>query len=152
MTYESLLEDAAELGVIVKEVSLISRDGHCRGKRIAIDSKLPTSVEKTCVLAEELGHYRLTVGDITDQSRIENRKQELIARNWAYEKLVGIVSLINAYDKGIADKYELIEYLGVTEHFLCEALNYYSSKYGTHYEINNYIVYFSPNFGILKMI
>ncbi|MPN55927.1 hypothetical protein SDC9_203611 [bioreactor metagenome] len=73
-----------------------------------------------------------------------NIKQEKRARNWAYEKLIGIVELINAYKKGVQDKHELADYLGVTEVFLEEAISYYHSKYGVNYRIDNYVVYFDP--------
>lgn len=46
---------------------------------IWINKYLPTSVEKACILAEELGHHYTTAGDILDQNDIENCKQELKA-------------------------------------------------------------------------
>lgn len=49
---------------------------------IAISSSISTTAEKTCVLAEELGHYHTSCGDIIDTSSIENRKQEVRARRW----------------------------------------------------------------------
>lgn len=41
---------------------------------IAINTSVNDSREKTCVLAEELGHYYTTTGDILDQSDTMNRK------------------------------------------------------------------------------
>lgn len=151
MNYDSLLEEAFEYGIKIKEINLKTSDGMCCGNRIAINKRLKTDREKYCVLAEELGHYHLTIGDISDQKKITNRKQEKIARNWAYKKLVGITELINAFNKGVKHRYELAEYLNVTEEFLDEAIQYYREKYGLCYEIDNYLVYFEPRLGILKI-
>ncbi|MBU3226769.1 ImmA/IrrE family metallo-endopeptidase [Clostridium algidicarnis] len=116
---------------------------------IAIDSKIDTDAERCCVLAEELGHHHKTSGDITDQTKIENRKQEKIARNWGYEKLVGIADLINAYNIGIRNKNDLAEHLNITEQYLEESIQHYKEKYGLYYEVDNYVVYFDP-LGIAK--
>lgn len=104
MTYDELLIEADKLGVIVKEANLRTRDGHCKGNRIAIRKNL-SNYEKACVLAEELGHYYLTVGDIRNQQDINNRKQELIARRWGYNKKVGIIGLIKAFENGCRNRY-----------------------------------------------
>ncbi|WP_227011758.1 ImmA/IrrE family metallo-endopeptidase [Paenibacillus lutimineralis] len=55
---------------------------------ILLKRTIDTDTERKCILAEELGHYYLTVRDITDQSKLENQQQELRARQWGYEKLV----------------------------------------------------------------
>jgi hypothetical protein len=76
--------------------------------------------------------------------------QKKIARNWGYEKLVGIIQLVNAFEKGIRSTHDLAEYLNVTETFLRQAIQHYKEKYGTHYEIDTYIIYFEPHLGIIK--
>ena len=58
--------------------------------------------------------------------------------------------MINAYKHGVKDKYELAEFLEVTIEFLEESIEYYRGKYGTYYKINNYIIYFTPTFGIME--
>ena len=63
---------------------------------IAIEKKL-TQTQKACVLAEELGHHYTTVGNILDQSDPAARKQELHARLWAYNKMVGLHGIVSAY-------------------------------------------------------
>lgn len=110
---------------------------------IAVDSKLD-STEKACVIAEELGHHYTTSGDILDQSNVSNRKLEKVARNWGYEKLVGLPDLIDAHKSGVRNRHELAEFLGVTEEFIENTLQYYKEKYGLFTIINNYIVYFEP--------
>jgi len=124
---------------------------YCDGT-IAIRKDIPTLTEKACILAEELGHYHMTVGDILDQTKTENRKQELKARIWAYNKQIGLLGIVRAYEYGCRSVYETAEYLEVTESFLMEALKRYSEKYGEFTTVDNYIVYFQPNVGVMKMI
>lgn len=151
MNYENLLIEAEKAGAIVKEVELRTSDGFCKGNKIAINKKLKTAAERACILSEELGHFKKTIGDITDQSKLSNRKQELIARRWGHSRLVGMLDLIKAYDHGCMNRYEIAEYLNVTESFLEEALEYYRQKYGMYYSIDKYIIYFEPSLGIVKM-
>lgn len=150
MEYEKLMIKY-DKHVKIKELPLkYGFKGLYKNSKIIIDSNIETNKEKTCILAEELGHHFTTHGNIIDQSDIKNIKQELRARAWAYERLVGIVNLINAYKAGVKGRYELAEFLGVTEEFLLEAIEYYRNKYGTCYKIDNYIIYFSPTFGIME--
>ena len=151
MTYEELLNEATSLGIKVKEAELKTNDGYCHGNRIAINKKLETRKEKLCVLAEELGHYHLTVGNISDQSKIENVKQELIARRWSYTKLVGLIDIINVHRKGVKDRYDMAEELGVTYEFFNEAIEYYRNKYGHYHIIDSYMIRFIPSFGICEL-
>ncbi len=150
MKYEKLMIKY-EKNVKIKEKPLrYGFKGLYKNNKIIIDSNIETSNEKACILAEELGHHFTTYGDIIDQSDIRNVKQELRARAWAYERLVGIVDLINAHKAGVRNRYELAEFLEIPEWFLLEAIEYYKSKYGTCYKIDNYLIYFSPNFGIME--
>lgn len=108
--------------------------------------------EKTCVLAEELGHYHTTIGNIIDSRDTKNRKQELKARLWAYNQQIGLLGIVNAYEAGCLNTYEMAEYLDVTEQFLLDALQCYKDKYGLFTKLDNYIIYFEPNLGIMKMM
>lgn len=150
MTYEELLKEADSFGLIVKEKPLKANKGRLKGNRIAIKKDLENDTERRCILAEEIGHYHTTVGDILDQSDVVNRKQERQARIWAYKRLVGIVKIINAYKEGASNRFELAEYLNVTEEFIDEALEYYKQKYGLFITIDNYVVYFEP-LGIMEV-
>lgn len=149
MTYDELLIEAYKLGIIVKELDLKTRDGHCKGNKIAIHKNL-SNYEKACVLAEELGHYYLTVGDIKNQKDINNKKQELLARRWGYNKKVGLMGLIKAFECGCINRYEIAEHLNVTIDYLNEVIEYYTSKYGVMHRIDDYIIYFTPTFYIGK--
>lgn len=149
-SYEILLSEASENGLIVKEKPLKYNNGRIKGSRVAIRQDLSTSVEKACVLAEELGHHYTTYGNILDQSNTSNRKQELRARAWAYNKQIGLLGLIRAYEHGCRNRFEIAEYLEVTEEVLEECLIFYRNKYGVCANDDNYVVYFIPNLAIMK--
>lgn len=145
MTYEELLEKTKNEGIEYFENNYIGKmKGLYLDNTITLNTNLESDTERKCVLAEELGHYYTTYGNILDQSKIENRKQEKRARGWAYDRLIGIVGIINAYKYGCSNKYEMAKYLNVSEQFLEDAITYYSEKYGVFYQIDNYIVYFNP--------
>ena len=131
--YESLLHDTDMMGLEVKELQFESQTkGLCKGEKIGIRKEMPIN-EKACVLAEEIGHYYTTVGDIIDQRDAGNRKQELKARKWAVNKMVSIEDIFRATEQPCNNLFEIAEYLGVTEEFLLEALDVFKKKYGHSY-------------------
>ena len=151
MKYEALLTEADRDGLIVKEKPLKYNDGRIKGNRIAIRKDLATTKEKTCVLAEELGHYHTSVGNILDMSDSGNRKQERQARLWGFNKLIGLNGLVRAYEAGCRNGYEIAEYLEVTEECLTECIEAYQSKYGVGVMIDNYYVMFIPQLAVGKI-
>ena len=97
-SYEALLDEACDIGLIVKEKPLQYNNGRIKGNRIAIRQDINTTTEKACVLAEELGHHHTSVGNILDMDISANRKQERQARLHGYNHLIGLTGLINAYE------------------------------------------------------
>ncbi len=152
MTYENLLKEADDKGLIVKEKNIPGYGGRIYRNRIAIHSGLDTSVEKACVLAEELGHHYTTVGNILDVSDSENCKQERQARLWAYNKLIGLHGIVKAFEHGCKDCHEIAEYLEVTEGFLQDCIECYRNKYGVYKTLDNYIIYFIPHLTVGERI
>lgn len=151
MNYEALISEAEADGLIIKEKPLKYSDGRIKGRRIAIRQDVSTSVQKACILAEELGHYYTSSGNILDQSSTANRKQELRARAWAYQKCLDLGDLIKSFKYGCRNRYEIAEYLNVTEEFLQEGINYFKGKYGPYVKYGNYTVYFEP-LGALELL
>lgn len=151
-TEEELREEASAYNIDVIDMPFESeriQGLYCDGN-IAIKETLSTP-ERTCILAEELGHYHTTAGDIIDQSTISNRKQERLARLWAYNRLIGLRGIISGFRSGCRNRYELAEHLGVTEEFLQDALDTYRQKYGSFATVDNYVVYFEPTIGVLEV-
>lgn len=151
MTYEELQILNSNLNIIEMDLSEV-RDlkGLYYDKNIAIE-KTMSSKEKACVLAEELGHHYTTYGNIISQDSVSDRKQELRARLWAYDKQIGLLGLVKSYEHGCRTKLEIAEFLDVTEDFLTCALERYRQKYGIYATIDNYIIYFEPCLGVMNM-
>lgn len=145
--YEELLNDANKSNIVVTDQFDLSgtriKGLYCDGT-IALNRDMYIESEKTCVLAEELGHHYTTVGDIMDQTDVSNRKQERRARIWAYHKLLSLNDLIDSYKCGCRNQFEIAEHLNVTEEFLVDCLEYYKEKYGLYVRKDNYLIYFEP--------
>ncbi len=114
---------------------------YCDGT-IDINNKL-NEVEKTCILAEELGHHHTTVGNIIDTSKFNNMKQEKAARKWAVNRLITIEDLIKASRSGCEYISDVADYLGVTDKFLLEAIEVFKNTYGIIYRYDNYAIRFN---------
>jgi len=121
MTYEDLVAKY-EGEIEITEHSMINKGLY--GDNVVWIRKDLTDTEKKCILAEEIGHCRLTVGDITDQHDINNQRQELKARVWAYNQLLSIDRVIDAAGKGYTQPHEMAEYLEVDEQFLRDYLKH----------------------------
>lgn len=153
-TFERLENEACNDGIEVINHYFKSnkiKGLYCDGT-VALSNELENSAEKTTILAEELGHHYTTAGDIIDQKSINNRKQELRARLWAYNKLIGLQGILSAYKANCLALNEMAEHLEVSEEFLSEALDCYRKKYGICTKLDNYTIYFEPHLGIIELI
>lgn len=153
-TYERLASSSDAEGVTIYDRKFRSpriKGLYCDGN-IAVSDNLNTDAEKACVLSEELGHYHTTEGIILEMSDDSNRKQELRARLWGYNKLIGLHGIISCYKTGCQTAYDMAEHLGVTEEFLLEALQCYRNKYGVCIKFDNYVIYFEPGLSVLELI
>ena len=150
MEYDTLLDEANAEGISVKERPFKTYDGRLKGKDIYLRKDMNTT-EKTCVLAEEMGHHYTTVGNILDMESIQNRKQERQARLHGYNRLIGLAGLIEAYEHGCQNRYEIAEFLEVTDEFLEDCINCYQDKYGIGTTVDNYYIAFIPHLMVGKI-
>ena len=152
--YEELLDLAEREGVLVFEDYDFSGTRihglYCDGA-IALSNDLKTTAEKVGILCEELGHHYTTVGNILDQSKPENRKQERTARLRGYRMGFGLQDIIDAYKYGCRNRYEIAEHAGVTESYVQEAVDTYKSVYGAGVRHGDYMIYFEP-LGVLEIL
>ena len=121
-----------------------------KGKRIAIRKNIPTLAKKADVLAEEMGHYHTGVGRIINSNNTHSRKQEHSARLWSYNKRIGLIGIIQAYHHGCRNRFEVADFLNVSEDTLTEALEYYRQIYGTYVAIDNYVIMFEPYLAVYE--
>lgn len=154
LNYENLLEEATCDNIyVVENADFKSKaDGLINGDVIGISRKIRSTRKRTCILAEELGHYHTSTGNILNQSTTANRKQEYRARLWAYNKLIGLNGIVSAYQAGCQNIHDMAAHLDVTTDFLQEALSCYRNKYGVYARIDNYVIYFEPTIGVFELI
>lgn len=124
--YEQLLSECEQIDVQERNMK---NKGLYGDSTIWINKKL-SEAEKLCILAEEMGHHYTTSGDILNQNDIGKRKQERAARGWAYDKIIPLENIKQAYAAGCSEFWQMAEYLDVEESFLKEAIQYYKEKYG----------------------
>ncbi|WP_297427914.1 ImmA/IrrE family metallo-endopeptidase [Clostridium sp.] len=151
MSYENLLIEAEEKGIRVKEKNMyINLKGAYKNNKILINLKVTTNVEKKCILSEEIGHHETSYGNILDDNKIVNRKQEIKARRWGYEHTIKIEDLIRAHEYGAVNSFEIAEYLNVTEQHLINTIKNYKKRYGVLAESENHFIYFEPYLKVEK--
>lgn len=68
----------------------------------------------------------------------------------AYDKMIGLIGIVRAYQHRCQSLTDMAEYLEVTEEFLTEALKQYQKKYGRKTEIDNYVIIFEPYLAVME--
>ena len=128
-TYECLQDEACEDGIDVIDYTFHSnriKGLYCDGV-VAIREDM-TIPEKTCALAEEMGHHHTSNGNILTMSSTSNRQQEHRARIWGYNKLIGLRGLIDAFEHHCQNMYDIADYLNITTDYLKEAIRTYQTN------------------------
>lgn len=110
---------------------------------ILIDRNL-TGFQKHEVLAEEVAHYYLSSGNILDQSNILNRKFELKARREAYESVITLQGIVDAFEYGVHNFHEMALFFEVSKSFVQETFEHYKNKYGLSVIHGDYLIQFDP--------
>lgn len=119
--YEELMARYDNLHI---EERPMKNDGLYADGCVWINSNMP-ECRRYCTLAEEIGHYETSVGDILDQTNTNNRRQERAARKWAYEEILPVENILFAARDGHTEIWDMAEYLEVDEDFLKGALKHY---------------------------
>ncbi|EPF7797882.1 ImmA/IrrE family metallo-endopeptidase [Staphylococcus aureus] len=140
--YEKMVIENKEIP-IVDGKSLGNFEGLYDNGVILINKNL-SETRKAEVLYEELAHHKLTYGNILDQSKWINRKFENYARRHGFISAVPLREIVEAYNYGVRNLYELSEYLQLSEKYILEAIEQYKKIYGigTHY--GEYSITFEP--------
>ena len=107
-----------------------------------------TNAEKLVTLSEEIAHYETGVGDITDQEKMTDRKQESKARRVGDQRLVSLDQLISCWKKGCHTVEELAEELGATPKCIERAIESYRITKGLSFHYKNYRIKFNSDSNI----
>lgn len=99
------------------------------GNRILINANIPEE-EQYQWLCEELGHFKTSVGDISDYRPSVNAKQEAAARNWGYRQSLTYRQLEEIRHKYAENDYEIADDLGLQVDYLHEV----GFSYGLHFK------------------
>ena len=105
-----------------KSMSVQTENGNCY---IGIDSNKMTNAEEAVCKAHELGHCetgsfynRYSGCDLVS-------KHEYRADVWAIKKLISKDEIVDAFEHGITEIWNLAEHFNVTEDFMRKACKYY---------------------------
>lgn len=153
--YYELLDEAEREGIAIQDGRYFKSDADAliKGKKIRISHKIDTDVEKKCVLAEELAHYKYNVGNILNMNDPESRRQEYRGRKRMLFDLVTLDDLIAVFSQGITEKHELADHLNITEKVIDEAIAMYKKHYGTNAVMHKgYLIQFEPALEIGKAL
>lgn len=144
--YEQWLQKAEDFGLSVAEnVPFESQaKGLICGDCIGLSQSLETTAEKACVLAEEVIHSQLNVGDIRDQRVSGNSWQEHKTRKTLHKHLANVRTIAYLLKSGCKNSNEIADKMGITEELLLEAINGYKEEYGVFIPLEDDILFFEP--------
>jgi hypothetical protein len=148
--YEERIVEAEKMGFKVYELPFKKLLGYYEDGAIGVDVRLSFN-NKNCIISEETGHGLKNVGNILDQRRVMNRRQELLGRAYAYDRLVSPRHLVNAFLHGCCNLHDTCEYLNVPEWFFNEAIYYNARRYGHYVRLGEFEIRFNaPSVNVRK--
>ncbi|MDW4358447.1 ImmA/IrrE family metallo-endopeptidase [Staphylococcus saprophyticus] len=141
--YEELIYEYRNLNITETNILPSFQSGMYYNNQIYINSNRSEAV-KLETLAEEIAHYKLTYGDITDQSKFNNRKFEGYARRYAMEQIITMQGIIDAFKNGCHNLYEIALFFEVSKSYVLDAIEHYKMKYGLSTYFKGYVIKFEP--------
>lgn len=102
-------------------------------------------------VAEEIGHYETTVGDISRPRCASDRQQEVQARRYGYMLLVDLDSLIACYKNEIKTPWELADFFECNVSYIWKAIDAYRLKYGESFDYKGYRFSLNGGFNMEKI-
>ncbi|MDK8645795.1 ImmA/IrrE family metallo-endopeptidase [Staphylococcus condimenti] len=141
--YENLISKYNHLTITETDMLPSFQSGMCFNDQIYINSNRSEAV-KLETLAEEIAHHKLTYGDITDQSKFNNRKFEGYARRYAMEQIISLQGIIDAFKSDCHNLYELASFFEVSNNYVLDAIENYKSKFGLSTYYKGYVIKFEP--------
>lgn len=141
--YESILVEYDHIKI--KETKVLPDElGGFNFNNVILLNRKNKHVHKVEILAEELAHYKITYGDIRDQSIMLNRKFELKARRLGCEMVITLDGIIDAFHSGICNLHEMACHFEVSNNYVLKAIEHYKMKYGLDIYYKGYVIKFEP--------
>lgn len=141
---EKLLAEIPNVNVLFNQYMPKGLSGLYEPNRIRLNAR-NDYYKNVEVLAEEIGHYYTSHGDITDYTKISNMKQELRARRYAIKLILPLEKLIECYEQGFwGDKYEMCGQLEISPEFFHRAVEDYKRQFGSYVKYDKYLIRFEP--------
>ena len=103
-------------------------------------------------VAEEIGHYVTSFGNIYLQKNTLERKQELRAREYGYKMLISLDGLIDCYEHDITNPWEVADYFEVDEDYLWGVIETLKAKRGNRFDYNGYTFDLTNGLNICKLV
>lgn len=141
--YEELIYEYRNLNITETNILPSFQSGMYYNNQIYINSNRSEAV-KLETLAEEIAHHKITYGDITDQTKFNNRKFEGYARRYAMEHIISLKGIIDAFKHGCHNLYEIANFFEVSEGYVQNCLAHYKRKYDLSTLYGDYLIRFEP--------
>lgn len=113
---------------------------------ITLSTRLETSNARNCALARGLGYHFSAPPNLLDAPAKLRRIYDRAAFGWAAKQLVPLQRIVDAWQAGIRDEWELADYLNVTPKFLEDAIDYLRHKHGLYVRHGNMCIWLKPIF------
>lgn len=130
--FEALEQYAYEQGILVTQ-NVIDDSIPAHGVYLRVDGhpvilikRDITMAEKTIALREELAHFEMSAGNILDQSKVENRKAEALARSVYFKDLLPAIR--KALRDDCQQAWEISESSNIPQDSIMEIFDYCQRK------------------------
>ncbi|MDW4081684.1 ImmA/IrrE family metallo-endopeptidase [Staphylococcus saprophyticus] len=141
--YEELIYEYRNLNITETNILPSFQSGMYYNNQIYINNNRSEAV-KLETLAEEIAHHKLTYGDITDQTKFNNRKFEGYARRYAMEQIISLQGIVDAFKNDCHNLYDLALFFEVSKSYVLDAIEHYKMKYGLDVYFKGYVIKFEP--------
>nr|WP_039813787.1 hypothetical protein [Jeotgalibacillus malaysiensis] len=143
LRYEKLMDEYPDLNYEEDNNMPEKLPGVIIDNFIAINRNLSMKA-KYFILAEEIGHYLTTNGDILNLKDIRHMKAEVVARRWGFHKVLSFDHLLECYDRSILTCDELCSHFELEPEHVNQVLKSYIDKYGPSVEHKGHLIQFDP--------
>ncbi|MBM6742391.1 ImmA/IrrE family metallo-endopeptidase [Enterococcus gallinarum] len=141
---EELMSVTPELDFIYDPLMPEKQKGFIDGNIIYLNPN-QSYYELPGTIGEEIAHHLTTVGDISKQSTLSDRKQERLARDIGAVLVVSPYDIIKCYENGCKTIAESANFLQITVETLKTAIAYYAKRFNGIKTENNYTLLFQPD-------